>query len=170
LRLNSVIRKELKVKCVLALTATATKMTEESIVNLLELDQSSGSVLRLSSIRKNLHVTVSKDLDKYKALLSILKSDLFKLSNTSVIVYCNLQHTTDDLANYLKHHQLNAHSYHAGKTTSERKKIQNQFMNNEVSIIVSTVAFGMGIDKQDIRAVIHFNLPRSVENYVQVRI
>ena len=167
LRLNSVIRKELKVKCILALTATATKMTEDSIVNLLDLENSSESVLRLSSIRKNLHITVSKDQDKYKALISVLKNDIFKLEQSPIIIYCNLQHTTDDLANHLKHNQFNAQSYHAGKSASERKKIQNQFMNNEITIIVATVAFGMGIDKQDIRAVIHFNLPRSVENYVQ---
>ncbi len=174
-------------RCILALTATATKKTEDSISKLLEIPQPDG-VIRISTIRPNLHLSVSSDVDKYvpvlslltsryKALIEVLKSSRFS-SSKSTIIYCMLQvglrifshvqNTADDLANYLQLHQFDAASYHAGKSPHERKRIQNLFMNDKLDIVVATVAFGMGIDKRNIRAVIHFNLPKSLENYVQV--
>jgi superfamily II DNA helicase RecQ len=87
---------------------------------------------------------------------------------TSISSYSIIKNTADDLANYLQLQHFDAASYHAGKSPSERKRIQNLFINDKLNIVVATVAFGMGIDKRNVRAVIHFNLPRSLENYVQV--
>lgn len=67
-------------------------------------------------------------------------------------------------------HQYDAASYHAEKDIKERKRVQNLFMQNKLNIVVATVAFGMGIDKRDVRAVIHYNIPKSLENYIQVNL
>ncbi len=79
-----------------------------------------------------------------------------------------LQRETDELAGYLQMKGFDAVSYHAGKPPKDRKRVQDQFTKNKVRIIVATVAFGMGLDKPDVRGVIHFSLPKSPENYIQV--
>jgi superfamily II DNA helicase RecQ len=78
-----------------------------------------------------------------------------------------LQYQADKLASYLRIHNILAESYHAGKTFIERQHLQQKFMSGKVRILVATIAFGMGINKPDIRSVIHYSVPKSLENYVQ---
>jgi ATP-dependent DNA helicase RecQ len=85
----------------------------------------------------------------------------------ATIVYVTLQKTAEDVATAINQSGLSAAYYHAGLNDDERNDIQNKFMNGETPIVVATIAFGMGIDKSNIRAVYHFNLPKSIENYVQ---
>ena len=99
-------------------------------------------------------------------------------SLNSIIIYCSRQQTTERIAQYLrtrlqytsryKSKFLSvADCYHAGLSTAQRKRVQTDFMSGKLNIVVATVAFGMGINKQDVRAVIHYDLPNSFESYVQ---
>eukprot|EP01125_Pyxidicula_operculata_P002702 TRINITY_DN1254_c0_g3_i2.p1 TRINITY_DN1254_c0_g3~~TRINITY_DN1254_c0_g3_i2.p1 ORF type:complete len:461 (-),score=92.51 TRINITY_DN1254_c0_g3_i2:119-1501(-) len=101
-----------------------------------------------------------------KALVNWLKNE--KLIQKSVIIYVNFQWAADSLSSYLKTQGFKSvESYHAGKSPSERKRIQVEFLEDKIDIMVATVAFGMGLDKPNIRGIAHFHMPRSVENYVQ---
>jgi len=80
------------------------------------------------------------------------------------IVYVTLQKTAEGVAEFLVANKINAHPYHAGMETEKREQIQNKFMDGTLACIVATIAFGMGIDKKNIRRMIHFDLPKSIEN------
>jgi ATP-dependent DNA helicase Q4 len=166
LRLQHVLQSKLGIKTILAMTATATKRTEVSICQSLNIP--SEGVVRCSVIRPNLHLNASLAEDRHLELVKLLNSKPFSEFN-SIIIYCMLQRETDELAGYLQMKGFDAASYHAGKTPKDRKRVQDQFTKNKVRIIVATVAFGMGLDKPDVRGVIHFSLPKSPENYIQVR-
>ena len=109
--------------------------------------------------------------------MELLQSHDFN-SLSSVMIYCNRQQTTERIAQYLRT-RLQASSayksktssvadcYHAGLSTAQRKQVQASFMSGQLNIVVATIAFGMGINKQDVRAVIHYDLPNSFEAYVQ---
>jgi len=165
LRLQHVLQNKLGIKTILAMTATATKRTEISICQSLSIP--SNGVVRCSVIRPNLHLNASLADDRHLELIKLLNSTPFSDFN-SIIIYCMLQRETDELAGYLQMKGFDAVSYHAGKPPKERKRVQDQFTKNKVRIIVATVAFGMGLDKPDVRGVIHFSLPKSPENYIQV--
>ena len=83
------------------------------------------------------------------------------------IVYVTLQKTAEQIAKFLCENKISAHPYHAGMDPENREQVQNQFMNGKSTCIVATIAFGMGVDKKDIRRIIHFDLPKSIENYGQ---
>ena len=101
------------------------------------------------------------------ALVQLLSEPPFA-SLKSVIVYCMRQNQADEIASLLRVRRFSSESYHAGKNARERKRIQNDFMSGKIAIVVATIAFGMGLDKADVRAVVHYSLPRSIENFVQV--
>jgi ATP-dependent DNA helicase RecQ len=92
---------------------------------------------------------------------------LQKAPDAPTIVYVTLQKTAETVAEFLKSHGIRAHAYHAGMQNNDRETIQNRFMADDISCIVATIAFGMGIDKKDIRRIIHYDLPKSLENYSQ---
>eukprot|EP01105_Mastigella_eilhardi_P010664 TRINITY_DN2483_c0_g3_i1.p1 TRINITY_DN2483_c0_g3~~TRINITY_DN2483_c0_g3_i1.p1 ORF type:complete len:912 (+),score=234.34 TRINITY_DN2483_c0_g3_i1:62-2737(+) len=163
LRLNRALRDDLGVRCVLGLTATATRRTEQEICQLLDIPKD-GVVQANTGIPRHIHLSCSEDLDRHTALLHLLKTPAF---THAVIVYCSTHWQADELASLLQCENINCQSYHAGKTPTERKRIQTAFTDNKIDIIVATVAFGMGINKNDVRGVVHYNMPRSVENYVQ---
>jgi ATP-dependent DNA helicase Q4 len=163
LHVRRVLQDRLQVKTMLGLTGTATKATEESIKNLLNMRH----VIRAPLNRENLIMTMSRgDPDPFQAVLNLLKSERFKKCH-SIVIYTMQRSDAEQLANHLQLHLVDAVCYHAGLTPIERKTIQDKFISNKTRIIVATVAFGMGINKPDISAVIHFNLPRSPENYIQ---
>eukprot|EP01135_Chromosphaera_perkinsii_P001976 Nk52_evm23s215 gene=Nk52_evmTU23s215 len=164
LSLSKTIDTYLQDPVVVALTATATRDTQEDICRAFSIG--SGNVIEGTPIPSNLKLTVSKEKDKHKALTSLLKSNVYKKYN-SIIVYCTRQRDVDDVSGYLQTLKFKAEGYHAGRSPSDRKKIQSDFMKGKIKIIVATIAFGMGIDKCDVRSIVHFNLPKSVENYVQ---
>ncbi len=115
--------------------------------------------------RKNLDLSVKyvPSEEKRQQLLNMLKN----AAGTSSIVYVTQQKTADDLAAFLKSGNINAEAYHAGMDTEDRINVQNRFMSGQTDCITATIAFGMGIDKKNVRRVIHFNIPKSIENYSQ---
>ncbi|XP_057652409.1 ATP-dependent DNA helicase Q4 [Diorhabda carinulata] len=178
-----VLRQSLGVKTILGLTATATKATQNSIIQHLEIPDGEKGVIKDIPLPDNLQLSVSKDINKDNALLMLLLSDRFKDCN-SIIVYCTRRQECERIATFLrtslknerpteegtkkrKRISVQAEPYHAGLSASRRRAIQNAFMSGELKIVVATVAFGMGINKSDIRAVIHYNMPSSFESYVQ---
>nr|XP_054748421.1 ATP-dependent DNA helicase Q4-like [Lytechinus pictus] len=226
LMLCKVLKDRLGVHCILALTATATKTTSDSVAHHLGIAEQPGAVIRGCSVPNNLQLSASKDLDRERALIELLKGERFRKLK-SIIVYCIRREETERIASLIrtclqsepfysdddddgdggdeekmeiggeeeekkaekkeckkssyqkkirkskknrKPAKLEVNSceaYHAGKSPAERRRVQNCFMSGNLRIVVATVAFGMGLDKADVRAVIHFNLPRTFESFVQ---
>ena len=162
-------RKEFKVSQVLLLTATATPKVIEDMVAKFSLDKE--SVFKTGFHRHNLHLNVAGVEHKNKAnfLIEWLSSKRGSSAHNcaSSIVYVTQQKTADDIAELCRSNGFRAAAYHAGMGNDERTAIQTAFMSNEVDVVVATIAFGMGIDKSDIRHVIHYDLPKSIEGYSQ---
>ncbi|CAH1119560.1 unnamed protein product [Phaedon cochleariae] len=175
-----VLRESLGVSTILGLTATATRATRASIIQHLQIPDGEAGVISDTPLPDNLALSVSKDANRDHALLGLLTSEPFSAWH-SIIVYCTRREECERVAAFLrttlkselpetkkrKRMSGQAEPYHAGMAASRRKSVQNAFMAGEVRIVVATVAFGMGINKADIRAVIHFNMPSSFESYVQ---
>lgn len=145
---------------VLALTATATQPVVEEIQHNLLMRQP--RLFRNSFRRSNLAYRVVGELDKTGRLVQLLQAD-----NGCAIVYVRNRRRCQQVATLLNHEHISATYYHAGLTPQERDRSQSQWMNGQVSVIVATNAFGMGIDKADVRQVIHLDLPDSLEAYFQ---
>ena len=149
---------------VVALTATATPKVKSDIVKNLGLRNPD---IYLSSFnRANLYYEIQPKIEKDQTIKSIVKF-ISGHKGKSGIIYTLNRKTTEELAEILMANQIKAVAYHAGLDQKLRAKRQDQFLNEEVQVIVATIAFGMGIDKPDIRYVIHFNIPKSIENYYQ---
>ncbi|MDP1845949.1 MAG: DNA helicase RecQ [Candidatus Moranbacteria bacterium] len=146
---------------VMALTATATEKVREDIIRQLSLGQA--KVFISSFNRPNLSYAVLPKKDSYDQLIGILQAH----KNESVIIYCFSRKNTENLAADLREEGFSALAYHAGLESGKRKKNQEKFIRDEARIIVATIAFGMGIDKPDVRLVVHYNLPKSIEGYYQ---
>lgn len=164
LLLKSVVKETLQVPCILGLTGTATRVARKTISDMLEIP--SDGVIASGVVRDNLKLMVSRDRNRESGLISLLRSPTYRNLN-SIIIYVMRQKEADILVANLRAHTFDAGSYHAGKTSDERERIQNKFMKGKLKILVATVAFGMGVNKADVRAVIHYSLPKSLENYVQ---
>ncbi|CAG2173678.1 unnamed protein product [Oppiella nova] len=181
LQLYRVLRDKLKVRTFLALTATATKKTALTIARTLGLDPQE-DIIGTTLVPDNLVLTVSRDSNKELALIDLLKSNRFN-GLKSIIIYCTRREQTERLASLIRIsfqevRQTNpktgksrivwdAQAYHAGMTSEDRNRVQKRFIRGDLRVIVATIAFGMGINKADIRAIIHYNLPKSFENYMQ---
>ncbi|XP_057852289.1 ATP-dependent DNA helicase Q-like 5 isoform X1 [Cryptomeria japonica] len=163
-RLGTILRKRLAVQCVLAMTATATKKTLKSILHSLEIAAS--DVVQVSYMRENLKCSVSLTENKLKDLLSLMKTSPFPEAK-SIIIYCKFQSDTVFVSKFLRDNNIHAKSYHGGLTAKDRKRTQDMFCSNKLRVVVATVAFGMGLNKSDVEAVIHYSLPGSLEHYVQ---
>ncbi|MDL2215274.1 ATP-dependent DNA helicase, partial [Dysgonomonas sp. OttesenSCG-928-M03] len=154
------IREQLPDVPVLALTATATPDVTNDIQNILRFKEK--NVFRKSFERKNLTYIVRESENKTASLIQILE----KVQGTA-IVYARSRQRTKEIANDLIHYGFSADYYHAGLSSDDKTRKQNAWKNNECRIIVSTNAFGMGIDKPDVRVVVHVDLPNSIEEYYQ---
>lgn len=154
--------RDLRVPRVLCLTATATPGVSEDIRR--EFGIGEPDHIQLSFHRRNLDLKVSPmaSAERKPWLLKRLGE-----VDGAVVVYVTLQQTAEEVATYLKKHGVSAQAYHAGLPSEFREEAQEKFMAGETRVIVATIAFGMGIDKADIRAVFHYNLPKSLENYSQ---
>lgn len=180
-----VLREKLKVKCILGLTATASQSTIKSVISHINIPDGLTGVITNPALPDNLYLSVSFEKDKDMALVTYLTSERIKSFN-SIIVYCIRRDECERVAAVLrsclqepgkismeaqtkkrKRMSYIAEAYHAGMSGAQRKKIQKQFMDGTLRIIVATVAFGMGINKSDIRCIIHYNMPSSFESYVQ---
>ena len=155
------LRKLLPGVPMIALTATATEKVRQDIVEQLELRQP--EIFLASLNRPNLSYAVRPKRRSFDALLDLLKSH----RGEPAIVYRFSRKDTESLAAKLSGQGFPALPYHAGLDASVRRDTQEQFIRDEVPIVVATIAFGMGIDKPDIRVVVHFDLPKSIEGYFQ---
>ncbi|WP_035608551.1 ATP-dependent DNA helicase RecQ [Haloferula sp. BvORR071] len=153
---------DLKVPRVLCLTATATPKVAKDICTAFRIKK--GDHVQLSFHRANLdlRVTPLTARERKPHLLERLRA-----SEGAAVVYVTLQQTAEEVATYLQKNGLAARAYHAGMPDEFRADAQESFMSGKTRVIVATIAFGMGIDKADIRAVYHYNLPKSLENYTQ---
>ena len=149
---------------IIALTATATPKVQSDIVKNLSLNNP--EILISSFNRDNLYYEVQPKIKKDQTVKSIVKY-ITKHKKKSGIIYTLNRKTTEELADILKANNIKAVAYHAGLDQKLRAERQDQFLNEDVQVIVATIAFGMGIDKPDIRFVIHYNIPKSIENYYQ---
>lgn len=146
---------------VIALTATADKATRQDICNQLNIPH---AVQHIASFdRKNLRLDVRPGNKKFEQILAFLKGR----KNESGIIYCLSRKNTEELAAKLKAKGFVAEAYHAGLSHSDRISIQEDFINDKLEIICATIAFGMGIDKSNVRWVIHYNMPKNLEGYYQ---
>ncbi len=149
---------------IIALTATATPKVQSDIVKNLSLNNP--EILISSFNRENLYYEVQPKIKKEQTVKSIVKY-ITKHKKKSGIIYTLNRKTTEELADLLKANNIKAVAYHAGLDQKLRAERQDHFLNEDVQVIVATIAFGMGIDKPDIRFVIHYNIPKSIENYYQ---
>lgn len=144
-----------------AFTATASREVQNDIVNLLDLHNP--KVLVGGFDRENLEITIIKEGNKDR----YLNDYVTKNSNVSGIIYCATRKEVDDLYDKFLKIGISVSKYHAGLNDAERKNNQEDFINDKVDIMIATNAFGMGIDKPNIRYVIHYNMPQTIENYYQ---
>ncbi|MFK7850947.1 MAG: ATP-dependent DNA helicase RecQ [Akkermansiaceae bacterium] len=161
LKLAAICRKA-RVKRILALTATATPKVEADIRRQFKIKKADS--VKLSFHRKNLDLRVTACSQEERKVILLEK---ISESGGPAIVYVTRQETAEEVATFLAKNGLNARAYHAGLRTELRRELQEGFMGGEIEIVVATIAFGMGVDKSDIRAVFHYNLPKSLEGYTQ---
>jgi ATP-dependent DNA helicase RecQ len=146
---------------IIALTATATEQVRSDIVKQLNLP--TPHIFTSSFNRENLSYEVLPKKDSFNTILSLIELH----PKESVIIYCFSRKDTENIARKLKDRGHNADTYHAGLSADKRRENQDKFIRDDIHIIVATIAFGMGIDKPDVRLVIHHSLPKSIEGYYQ---
>ncbi len=146
---------------VIALTATATEKVRQDILSQLSLEKP--GIFVSSFNRENLSFQVIEKKGAFEKLLNILE----KHKKESAIIYCFSRKDTESLAEDLNAEGYSARAYHAGLNPEKRRKAQEAFINDEVDIITATIAFGMGIDKSNVRLVVHYTFPKSLEGYYQ---
>ena len=156
-------QQELNIPQTLLLTATATPKVIEDMGEKFGIEPA--NITLTGFYRENLHLAVEGVASKDK--IDRLTHWLQNKSGQSGIIYVTLQQTAEEVAGLLRARNIPASAYHAGMASEVRTKIQHDFMSGQQQIIVATIAFGMGIDKSDIRFVVHYDLPKSIENYAQ---
>ncbi|CAA7396392.1 unnamed protein product [Spirodela intermedia] len=161
---SSLFKTKLSVDCVLAMTATSTTQTLDDIMRSLDIKPC--NLIQTCNMRENLELHVTMSGNRLKDLLALLKSSPLN-EVRSIIVYCKFQSETDLVGSYLCDNGIPARSYHSGIRAKNRSRTQELFCANKIRVVVATVAFGMGLDKRDVGAVIHYSLPESLEEYVQ---
>lgn len=149
---------------IVALTATADKVTRTDILEQLHIPNARMFVSSFD--RPNLNLDVKRGMNTKERNQAILQF-MLRHQHDCGIIYCMSRKTTESVAAYLRSHQFTTAVYHAGLTVEEREKAQNDFVCDRVQIVCATIAFGMGINKSNVRFVIHYNLPKSIENFYQ---
>ncbi len=146
---------------IIALTATADRATQQDIATLLHIPNAK---FHISSFdRENLYLEVRPGNNRIKQIIDFLEEH----PDESGIIYCLSRKSTEKLADKIRSSGYEAAAYHAGMSSQQRSNIQEEFINDRTPIIVATIAFGMGIDKSNVRWVIHYNLPKNIEGYYQ---
>ncbi|EDV29803.1 uncharacterized protein TRIADDRAFT_11173, partial [Trichoplax adhaerens] len=191
LLLCKLLKERLGVKCLLGLTATATVPTINSVCAHLGIANSDDGVIQGITLPENLHISVSCDDRKDNALVTLLNGNRFLFKN-SIIIYCTRRDETERIAQLIRSYLLRqtfegmsnvtevtytlsrevdlehaVECYHAGMSPRQRRLVQKNFMSGRTKIVIATVAFGMGLDKADVRGIIHYNMPKTFETFVQ---
>lgn len=148
-------------KPIVALTATADIITRQDIINQLQLTDY--ELFTASFDRPNIRLNVTTGFHKTERIIRFLNSR----PNQTGLVYCLTRQETEEVTEKLQEAGFEACCYHAGLTSQERSRVQNGFLSDEIRIVCATVAFGMGIHKNNVRFVIHYNMPRNLESYYQ---
>ncbi|MFL8675226.1 DNA helicase RecQ [Clostridioides sp. GD02404] len=160
-RISDFIKNLPKRPIITAFTATASEEVRADIINLLCLENPDCYITGFD--RENLSINIVKSSSKNKYILDYIKNH----KNESGIIYAATRKEVENIHNGLSKRNISVSKYHAGLSKNERSKNQEDFINDDVDIMVATNAFGMGIDKPNIRWVIHYNMPQSIENYYQ---
>ncbi|MBA6155671.1 DNA helicase RecQ [Tenacibaculum sp. S7007] len=155
------LKKTLPETPIVALTATADKATQEDILEQLAILNATRFVSSFN--RENIALEVRPANDRVKQIIKFIN----ERSGDSGIIYCLSRKATEQLASKLKQNGIDAKAYHAGLNFEERAKTQEDFIKDDTQIICATIAFGMGIDKSNVRWVIHYNMPKNIEGYYQ---
>ena len=145
----------------IALTATADKATRQDIVKQLHIENAQQFISSFD--RQNIALEVRAANDRISQIIKFIK----QRPNQSGIIYCLSRKTTEQLAKKLKTNKVSAEAYHAGLNFEKRSKVQESFVYDKTQIVCATLAFGMGIDKSNVRWVIHYNMPKNIEGYYQ---
>ncbi len=157
----SILKNEFPEIPIVALTATADKVTRRDICKQLQIPEENTFISSFD--RPNISLEVKPGRKRLQQVQEFLN----KTPNQAGIIYCLSRKTTETVAESLQHLGFSAECYHAGLSTEKRNKNQERFINDDIQIIVATVAFGMGIDKSNVRWIIHYNMPSNVESFYQ---
>ncbi len=155
------LKKQLPNIPIIALTATADKATRQDIVEQLQMPNADQFISSFD--RKNIELEVRPADGRAKQIISFIQ----RHPRQSGIVYCLSRKNTEQIANKLNSNGINASAYHAGLSFNERTQVQEDFIFDKTQVVCATVAFGMGIDKSNVRWVIHHNMPKNIEGYYQ---
>ena len=150
---------------IMALTATATPKVQQDIIKILEIK--SEDIFLSSFNRTNLFYEVRPKIKKDQTIKEIIQFIKTRKKSRSGIIYVQSRKAAEDIAQVLNVNDIKAAPYHAGLDAKLRARTQDDFLMEEIEVIVATIAFGMGIDKPDVRFVIHYDIPKSIENYYQ---
>ena len=150
---------------IIALTATATLKVRTDIVKILNMKEENTFVSSFN--RDNLYYEVRPKYPKLEQTVKQIIQIIKEVEGQSGIIYVQSRKTTEDIAKLLSVNGINASPYHAGLDQKTRSQTQDDFLKEDLNVIVATIAFGMGIDKPDVRFVIHYDIPKSIENYYQ---
>lgn len=155
------IKEEFPNKPIIALTATADKITRQDIINQLQLTDY--HLFTAPFDRPNIRLNVTTGFHRLERIIKFLHSR----PNQTGLIYCLTRQDTEEIATKLQEAGFAAACYHAGLNSEERSQVQREFLNDDLHIVCATVAFGMGIHKNNVRFVIHYNLPKNLESYYQ---